>query len=144
VEDAMRIISVVVLSISVVAVGCIHGGRTEAGASASAQAAEVDLAAALAGRTAGPPQRCVNEVALAGGRSYGRDAILFGVPTDDVVYVNRPPAGCPELSTTRALRTRTPTTQLCRGDIVVVFDPGTGIELGSCSLGEFTSYRRIR
>jgi hypothetical protein len=34
--------------------------------------------------------------------------------------------------------------QLCRGDIVTVFDPISGVEFGGCSLGEFTPYRATR
>jgi hypothetical protein len=58
--------------------------------------------------------------------------------------VNRPPGGCPELKFSRALITRTTSNQLCRGDIATVFDTVSGIQFGSCGLGDFTPYRRVR
>ncbi len=98
----------------------------------------------LRGRVAGPPQDCVNEPDLGGNKSYGRGVIVFGDPTGEVIYVNRPPAGCPELTSGRALMTQTTKAQLCRGDIVTVFDPVTRMEFGGCSLGAFTPYRKTQ
>ena len=121
---------------SIVLAGC--AARTTEGDS-SQQAA---LAEALAERTAGDPVDCVNLRDLRGNRGYGEDAILFEGRTNALVYLNRPPAGCPELRSTRALRIESTTGRLCRGDIVTVYDPGTGVEFGSCSLGEFVPYRR--
>lgn len=138
--------TIILLSVAILVVGCTHTGGPEAGASAQSQAArdEADLAAALGGRTAGPPQGCVTQSELGGTRSFGRGVILFSGRTDEVVYVNRPPAGCPDLGSGRAFRTRTTATQLCRGDIITVFDPVSGMEFGGCGLGEFTPYRKAR
>jgi hypothetical protein len=140
----MKIITM--LFAAILAAGCTHNGGPEASARARTQATEDEagLAAALSGRIAVPPQNCVNERDLGGNKSYGRGVIVFSGSTNDVVYVNRPAAGCPDLASGRALKTRTPMTQLCRGDIVTVFDPVSGFEYGSCSLGEFTPYRRAR
>jgi hypothetical protein len=103
------------------------------------------LAAELDGRVqAGPPQSCVPYRNLGGNRSVGEGAIIFGDRNANLVYVNRPRAGCPELDSGRALKTRTPSTRLCTGDIVEVFDPVNGFSYGSCGLGEFTPYRRRR
>lgn len=138
--------TIVLLSVVLLVAGCTHGGAPEASAQAQAQLAkdEADLAAALRGRIAGPPQGCVSQSELGGTRSFGRGIILFSGRTDDVVYVNRPPAGCPDLGSGRAFRTRTTSTQLCRGDIITVFDPVSGMEFGGCGLGEFTPYRTTR
>jgi len=138
--------TIIMLSAVILAVGCTHNGGREASARVQAQVAkdEADLAAALSGRIAGPPQDCVSERDLGGYKSYGRGVILFSGGTNDVVYVNRPPVGCPDLNFGWALKTRTTTTQLCRGDIVTVFDPISGTEYGGCSLGEFMPYRRAR
>jgi hypothetical protein len=107
--------------------------------------AQSQLTAELAGRIqAGPPQSCVSQRNLGGNRSVGEGAIIFGDRNRSLVYVNRPPAGCPELDSGRALKTRTPSTQLCAGDIVQVFDPVNGFSYGACGLGEFTPYRRTR
>jgi len=127
---------------AILAVGCAHGGGPNAGASATGQAGgdEAALAAALDGRVAGPAQDCVDEVDLGGTRSYGRDVLVFKSVVRDTVYVSRPPGGCAELTSGRALKTRSTTDRLCRGDIITVFDPGSGMEYGSCGLGEFTPY----
>jgi hypothetical protein len=136
--------TIIMLFAAVLVAGCTHNGGPDASARARAQAAEDEagLAAALSGRIAGPPQDCVDHRDLGGNKSYGRGVVVFSGRTNDVVYVNRPAAGCPELESGRALKTRTTMAQLCRGDIVTVFDPISGIEYGSCSLGEFTPYRR--
>lgn len=104
-----------------------------------------ELAEALRGRVqAGPPQSCVSSRTLRGNDSVGEGAIIFRTTGSDLVYVNRPPAGCPEIRQGRAIRVRTTTTQLCSGDIVEVFDPVQNFGFGACGLGEFTPYRRPR
>jgi hypothetical protein len=103
---------------------------------------QASLDAILAGRTAAAPVACVNQRLLRGNRGFGEGVILFEGATGRTVYVNRPPGGCPELSPFRALRIKTTTGQLCRGDIVSVFDATSGIDYGSCGLGDFVKYRK--
>ena len=138
--------TIIMLCAAILVAGCTSSGGPEVSPPAQTQAAEheADLAAALSGRIAGPPQDCVSEADLGGNKSYGRDVILFSGRTADVVYVNRPTSGCPSLDFGRAIKIKTPAARLCRGDIVTVFDPVSGVEFGSCSLGEFTPYRRAR
>jgi hypothetical protein len=105
---------------------------------------EASLATQLRGfEPAGPPVQCVSSRDLKGNRSAGETAIVFS-GIGGRLWVNRPPAGCPDLRFSRALKTRTPSTRLCRGDIATVFDPVSGIGYGSCGLGEFEPYRRLR
>jgi len=99
------------------------------------------FAAATRGRTAGPPVDCVNTRNLGGNQSIGEAVVLFRSTGGGTVYVNRPPAGCPDLRG-RTLVIRTPTTRLCRGDIATVLDPVSRTSYGSCALGEFTPYTR--
>ena len=96
----------------------------------------------LRGRTPGEPQECVQSRDLGGNRGFGDRAILFSGPNGSVVYLNQPDAACPPLHAGRALRVRTITTRLCRGDIVEVRERGTGTTVGACALGPFTPYRR--
>ncbi|MEA3003274.1 MAG: hypothetical protein QOH81_2062 [Sphingomonadales bacterium] len=106
---------------------------------------EQKLATILAGyEQAGPPVSCVNNRDLGGNRSVGETAIVFDGPTNSTLWVNRPPAGCPSLDFGRALVTHTTTSQLCRGDIATVYDPVARMSFGSCGLGDFTPYRRVR
>jgi hypothetical protein len=116
-------------------------GCTAEPPAAASESDAARLAAALEGRTAGPPVSCVNQQSLRGNRSIGEGAILFDGP-GGTIYVNRPPAGCPRIDAGRTLVTRTTTGQLCRGDIVNVVDVPSGTEYGSCGLGDFVPYNR--
>jgi hypothetical protein len=80
---------------------------------------------------------------LQGNRTVGPDTIVFSGSAGRK-WVNRTRGSCPSLEFGRALRFRTVSTQLCSGEIAAVFDPTTGIEYGSCALGDFTPYRRPR
>lgn len=107
--------------------------------------ARADAAASLAAELRdyepdGAPVSCVSMRELRGNRSAG-DAIIFD-GSGNRLWVNRPPGGCPSLDFGRALQTRTTMSQLCRGDIATVIDPGTGMTHGGCGLGDFTPYRR--
>ena len=105
---------------------------------------EALLGARLSGyEQTGPAVSCVSLRDLRGNRSVGEGAILFE-GQGGRLWVNRPRDGCPALTQTRALRTDTIANQLCRGDIATVFDPASGIDFGSCGIGEFTPYRRAR
>jgi hypothetical protein len=131
----------------ILASACLAAGCTtdEPGARADMRADdEASLAAQLRGfEPAGPPVSCVNSRDLKGNRSAGETAIVFR-GSSSRLWVNRPAAGCPDLKSFRALRTRTTGTRLCRGDIATVFDPVSRIEYGGCGLGEFEPYRRVR
>jgi hypothetical protein len=103
-------------------------------------AGEARLDTELRGRTAGTPVACVSSRDVRGNRGMG-SAIVFEAQGGRV-WVNNPPGGCPELREHLALRRHSPSTQLCRGDFVAVFDPRTGMEHGACTLGEFVPYSR--
>jgi hypothetical protein len=123
--------------------GLAAGCMTEAPPTEMSAAAQMKITDALAGRVqAGPPQNCVSQRNLRGNRSAGEGAIVFRTVGSDLIYVNRPRAGCPEIRSGRAIRVRTTTSQLCSGDIVEVFDPLQNFGFGGCALGEFTPYRR--
>lgn len=136
--------TIIILSAAILAAGCTSSGRPEPGAPIQTSAAQQQAAvtAELSGRAAGSPQHCIRARDLGGNKAYGRDVIVFRDPTNDVVYVNRPPGGCPGLEFGRAIKTRTPANELCRGDEIFVVGPVSGAELGNCTLGEFTPYRR--
>lgn len=130
--------TIFLLAAASLAAGCTAERPIDAGSDGEAK-----LAAALQGyQASGPPVTCVNSRDLQGNRSVGEGAIIFE-SIGSTLYVNRPPAGCPELKRNRALRTRTTSTRLCSGDLVSVFDPVSGFEYGGCGLGDFTPYRRI-
>jgi hypothetical protein len=140
-EDAMKVFFVLLAAALVV--GCTHSSQQEAtGTQTQSAKTEADLAAALSGRVAGQAQDCVSERDLGENKAYGKDVIVFKGRTDEVVYVNRLLSPCPGLEFGRAIAFTTPQTRICRGDLVNVFDPVTGVQFGGCGLGEFTPYRR--
>lgn len=132
---------ILILSLAALIVTGCTAADPQAAQTAAARA-ETKLAEATRGRVAGEPVSCVNQRLLRGNRSAGEGAIIFD-GANDTVYVNRPIGGCPELGSFRALQTRTVSSQLCRGDIATVFDPGSGIFYGSCGLGDFVPYRKV-
>ena len=106
---------------------------------------QTKLSTALAGyEQSGPPVSCVNQRDLRGNRSAGESAIIFDGPSRSTLWVNQPAGGCPSLDFGRALVTHSSTGQLCSGDIATVIDPVGSMTYGSCGLGEFTPYRRVR
>ncbi len=129
---------ILALSIVAVTIGCTAQAPVEPSAEA-----QTKLAAAIEGMVAAPPRNCIHLRDLRGNESAGEEAIIFRSTSNKLLHVNRPPGGCPSLDG-RALKLRTTGTQVCRGDIVEVFDPVSGVSSGGCSLGDFTPYRRLR
>jgi hypothetical protein len=135
----MRILTL--LATACLAAGCTtdEAERVDMGADD-----EASLTAQLSGyEPAGPAVQCVSTRDLLGNKSAGETAIVFE-GRGGRKWVNRPAAGCPDLGFSRALKTQTPSTRLCRGDIATVFDPVTGFSYGGCGLGDFEPYRRVK
>jgi hypothetical protein len=132
---------ILALAALALAAGCTASAEEQSLARADGEAT---LATELRNyQPAGQPVSCVSLRNLEGNRSAGENAVIFDGPGGRL-YVNRPPAGCPMLRHGRALTVRTTNSQLCRGDIVSVFDPGTGANYGACGLGDFEPYDRRR
>ena len=102
---------------------------------------EAELAKAVQGRVAGRPVHCISNSNIRSTRIIDRTAIVYDAGS--VIYVNRP-EGARQLDRWDTLVTRLFTNQLCRPDIVRLFDSGSRIETGFVSLGEFVPYRRVR
>ena len=118
--------------------GCAVSAGPEVAASPES---EQRLETALAGRVAGRPVACVQQRQIRSKRPIDEGTILF-TGTNGLVYVNRTRSSCAGLRPWHALRSRNLGTSMCEGDLVVGFDPTSGIEYGGCSLGTFTPYRR--
>jgi hypothetical protein len=130
---------VVLIALAGIALGGLAADET-APLSAETQA---ELDQRLAGRTAGPAVNCVRKPDVLGTRSIGDEVLLFET-RGGILWVNRPPGGCPGLDSGRTLVSIAPSTQFCRGDIVNVVDPVGGFSYGGCGLGEFVPWRRNR
>lgn len=121
---------------------CLALGLAAAASAAPKLTGEAKLQRMLKGYTAGAKTSCISlapsmdSTKIEGvGMVYGRGRTLF---------VNRFDRGCPSLDAFRSIVTRTPSTQLCRGDIARVVDLTTRIEGGSCVFGDFTRYEKAR
>jgi hypothetical protein len=98
------------------------------------------LEKALAGRTAGKPQSCVQLRDLGGSEVIGDD-ILYRA-NHRIVYRNQSSGGCESARFGDALVTRIHSSRLCRGDVVRTADLRAGFESGFCVLGDFVPYRK--
>lgn len=101
--------------------------------------AQTRLTEALAGKVAGPPQRCLPRYRSADQQIVDRGTILYRQGRD-IVYRNDPAGGCNGLDSTRTLLTITLNGDLCRGDIIRVLDQSSGAVVGSCEFGDFIPY----
>lgn len=97
----------------------------------------------LAGKQPGEAVSCIPQRQIRSTYYVGGETILFKI-SNNLVYRNDPPGGCPGLDSNLALETRTPSGMLCAGDIAQVRDYSQGFSPGSCALGRFTPYRRAR
>ena len=104
--------------------------------------AQRELADALAGRTPGPPVRCIPSHRANNMQIIDDWTILF--KDGRTVYLQKPPGGCSGIGSRRnVLVTRLfGTYQLCSGDISHLVDPVSGIGGGACVFSEFVPYTR--
>lgn len=94
----------------------------------------------LAGRTAGPAQRCIQIVPNESLQIVSPNALLYGAGR--TVWLNRPPGDCRGLRESDILVTDPVSAQYCRGDLVRSFDRHSRIPGPSCRLGDFVPYTR--
>jgi len=108
-------------------------------------AAAKELADAIAGKVAGPPQRCINSYATLDMKVIDDFTLLFSERgRNTVVYVQNPRGGCYGLdSGTRTLVTKQfGTRSLCDGDINDMIDLASHTSGGSCVFGPFVPYTK--
>ena len=106
--------------------------------------AERQLAAALAGRTAQPPVRCLPSYRTTQMEVVDDWTILY--KDGRTTYVQNPRGGCRGLGIgAYTMVTRQyGTNQLCDGDISQLVDLRSGMNGGSCVFGPFTPYTKPR
>ena len=103
-----------------------------------------ELASALAGRTAGPPVRCLPSYRTSQMQIIDDWTILYR--DGRTTYVQNPRGGCRGIangSYTMVIR-QFGTNQQCHGDIVQLVDLRSGMGGGSCVFGPFTPYTKPR
>jgi hypothetical protein len=103
-----------------------------------------ELADALAGRTAGPPQRCISNFPQVEVQTIDDWTILY--KEGSTIYVQNPRGGCPGLASgARTLVTRqVGTSQICDGDINQTVDLLSHSGGAACVFGPFIPYTRPR
>lgn len=97
----------------------------------------------LAGKQPGEPVSCIPQRQIRSTYYVGGQTILYKF-SNNLVYRNDPPGGCPGLTSDLALVTRTPTGMLCSGEIAQVQDFTQKYSPGSCALGKFVPYRTVK
>lgn len=108
-------------------------------ASAARPDPEARLAKVLAGRVPRAPVDCIPLDRTGSSVTVPHAAIVY--QQGGTFYVNRFANGC-DLGDDTFLVTRTPSTQLCRGDIAELRQTMSNIPRGSCVFGSFTPYVR--
>jgi len=119
--------------------GCASAQNQQAEAERRAKA-EVEIADALKGLTAGEPRHCIDQTRVDNIQTYA-GTILYRVSPREI-YRNNVSGGCFGLARGDIVVTRTATSQLCRGEIIHTVSPGSSIPSGSCGLGDFIPYTR--
>jgi hypothetical protein len=110
-------------------------------AAAAPRDGEADLAKAIAGRTAGKPVDCIQLRNIRSSRIIDRTAIVYEM-NNGTIYVNRPRSGAESLDWTDVLVTETFTSQLCRIDVVKLYDTGIRMTTGWVGLDAFVPYTK--
>ena len=105
--------------------------------------ASKDLADALSGRVAGPPQRCISTYRTTKVHPIDDWTILYD--QGSTIYVQSPRGGCPGVGRgSDILVTRQVTNQLCEGEIARTVDLTSRVERGGCVLGPFVPYTKAK
>ena len=104
--------------------------------------AERELADALQGRVAGPPQRCISNFPNTQVQVIDDWTILYDEGA--TIYVQNPRGGCIGIGTgSRTLVARqVGTSQMCEGDINETINLQTGIGGAPCVFGPFVPYTK--
>lgn len=106
--------------------------------------AERELAAALAGRVAGPPQRCIDNSRMTKVHPIDDWTIIYD--QGRTIYVQNPKGGCPGVgSGSDILVTRqVGPARLCENEIAYTVDLSSRIERAACVLGPFVPYTKTK
>ena len=96
--------------------------------------------AEIAGRVAGPPQRCVVTTQSEGFRAANRNTLLLR--RGKSIWVNQVRGGCGSFGQWDVLVTEPIGTQHCEGDLIRSFDPVSKIPGPTCRLGAFIPYTK--
>lgn len=103
---------------------------------------EEKLARAVEGRIAGEPVDCIDMRRIVSTRIIDDTAIVYDAGR--TLYVNRPRSGADSLDRWDVLVTKTHGGDLCRVDVVELWDATSQMPTGIVFLGDFVPYRRAK
>lgn len=135
----------VLLMLSLALAGCAETPKQEAARAAETDRTRADLDRELAGLVPGPAKSCLQSWERDQVKAFG-DTLVYrarGGGRNSTRYVTQT-TGCRGVGDDSILVTRTPTTQLCRGDIATTVDRTSRFPTGGCSFGDFVPYSRPR
>ena len=114
-----------------------------AGQERSPQASK-ELADELAGRVAGPPQRCITTYRTT--RVHAIDDWTIVYDQGSTIYVQNPRGGCPGIGSGDDILVtqQVGTAQICDGEIARTIDRTARVEHGGCVFGPFVPYTKPR
>lgn len=125
------------LVLLVAAAGC-----TKAPTASTPAGPSTALTKMLAGRTAGPPQDCIDTSVTGSAAIVDNRTIVYSA-TQRTLYVAHID-NCPALAPLNTLIVQRYGAQLCRRDRFQVLTPGSSIPSGVCFFDRFTPYTRDR
>ena len=96
------------------------------------------------GKVAGAPQSCITSLEANDMVTIDDDTLAFRNGNQRVYINHMQGGGCPGISGGwNTLVTKSPSGQLCRGDIASVADLRSHMPAGSCVFGDFVPYSRV-
>jgi len=98
-----------------------------------------ELSQALAGRTAGPPQGCIDSAWVNGPQIIGDHTILYR-QSGRRIWRTEPVGSCPGLNPNSRLVVELYGSQMCANDRFRTFEPGDTIPGPYCRFGKFVPY----
>jgi len=126
------------LLVPVLLAGCAANAGPATGTDDPKQLARI--ADALKGLTPGEPKTCIDQMRVRDTRKFEGTILYVYSPRE--IYRNDV-SGCEGLRYGDPIVSKTYTNQLCRGDILRTFSPGTpNIPSGTCALNSFVPYTR--
>lgn len=132
------------LPAAVASAALLAGCSTAPAEQTRSPAAAKELAEALEGRVAGPPQRCISNFPNTQVQVVDDWTILYD--EGSTIYVQNPRGGCPGIA--RGSRTlvarQVGTSQMCDGDINQAVDLQSGIGGAPCVFGPFVPYTKAK
>ena len=85
-------------------------------------------------------RNCISSVQIRESRTTDAHEII--VRTGGKSWWRNTPGGCSSLTSKTAYATQSPQAQMCRGDIISVFDAPQHFAFGGCSLGDWEQVPR--